>query len=70
MDLQVRFVNYVSDGIVVTFSNGTHCYFSAQFLMSQVGKGSNQVLTAYDHSESGTSLAQSAVDSIADSWMS
>ena len=62
----IRTVEIVSDGILVAFSGGTHCYFSAEFLLSQMGIGSNQVFLTYDQAAippltagAGESLGQS-----------
>ena len=48
VDQPIRKVEVVSDGILVAFSGGTQCYFPADFLLSQVGVGSNQVFLTYD----------------------
>ena len=64
VEQQIQLVEFVSDGILVAFSNGTHCYFSTQFLMSQVGVGSNQAFLTYDSAEFSHVAARPATDSL------
>ncbi len=45
---------------MVEFSDGTRCFFSTHFLLSQVGSGSNHVFLNYDPTP-GTDLSASAI---------
>jgi hypothetical protein len=49
---KIEGVHVVSDGIVVEFNGGTHCFFSADFLLDNIKADSNQVLLDYDPSAS------------------
>jgi hypothetical protein len=48
MHPMIQAIDAVSDGIVVTFVNGPRCYFSAEFLMANMNRGSNHVFLSYD----------------------
>jgi hypothetical protein len=52
MNTDISMVTFVSDGLLVNFSNGTHCYFPASFLVEHAGQGSNQVFLDHDPSAS------------------
>lgn len=47
----IRSVALVSDGILVSFADGTRCYFPASFLEEHIGIGANQIFL--DHDPSG-----------------
>jgi hypothetical protein len=48
MNRLIRETRVVSDGIVVEFQGGLRCYFSADFLLDHVDRGSNRVFLDYD----------------------
>ncbi len=48
MKQHLEYVEILRDGVMVEFSDGTRCFFSTAFLLSQVGSGSNHVFLGYD----------------------
>jgi hypothetical protein len=48
MNRLIRETGVVSDGIVVEFQGGLRCYFSADFLLDNINRGSNRVFLDYD----------------------
>jgi hypothetical protein len=48
MNRLIRETSVVSDGIVVEFQGGLRCYFSADFLLDNINRGSNRVFLDYD----------------------
>ncbi len=48
MNRLIQKTNVVSDGIVVEFQGGLRCYFSADFLLDNLNRGSNRVFLDYD----------------------
>jgi hypothetical protein len=48
MNRLIRETSVVSDGIVVEFQGGVRCYFSADFLLDNMNRGSNCVFLDYD----------------------
>jgi hypothetical protein len=48
MNRLIRETNVVSDGIIVEFQGGVRCYFSADFLLDNINRGSNRVFLDYD----------------------
>jgi hypothetical protein len=48
MNRIIKETEAVSDGIVVEFAGGIRCYFSANFLLQNVNRGSNRVFLDYD----------------------
>lgn len=43
----------VSDGVVIEFQGGLRCYFSADFLLENINRGSNRVFLDYDPTPKG-----------------
>jgi hypothetical protein len=50
MNRLIHETGVVSDGIVVEFQGGLRCYFSADFLLDHINRGSNRVFLDYDPS--------------------
>lgn len=48
MNRLIHETSVVSDGIVVEFQGGLRCYFSADFLLDNINRGSNRVFLDYD----------------------
>jgi hypothetical protein len=48
MNRLIRETSVVSDGIIVEFQGGVRCYFSADFLLEHVNRGSNRAFLDYD----------------------
>jgi hypothetical protein len=48
MNRLIRETSVVSDGVVVEFQGGVRCYFSADFLLDHINRGSNRIFLDYD----------------------
>jgi hypothetical protein len=48
MNSSIEAIEAVSDGILVEFQGGVRCYFSAEFLLDNINRGSNRVFLEYD----------------------
>jgi hypothetical protein len=48
MNQLIHEATVVSDGVVIEFQGGLRCYFSADFLLDNINRGSNRVFLDYD----------------------
>lgn len=48
MNHLIHEASVVSDGIFIEFQGGLRCYFSADFLLEHINRGSNRVFLDYD----------------------
>ncbi len=56
MNQIIRNINFVSDGILVEFDGGTHCYYSADFLLANAGSPTNCTFLDHDPTPHDTRL--------------
>jgi hypothetical protein len=57
----IESIDMVSDGIIVAFSQGHSCYFSAAFLKEHIGRDGNQVFLNHDPSPADQPLVPFAI---------